>query len=96
MIKIEQFIKSCACRSAGECSCNAHAETDAWDALVDQFAAAMKRKFRQKLFEGRCGWDDPECANGIKHAMIEHAHRGLFQEVDVANFAAMLWNGHQP
>lgn len=92
MITVESFHKPCGCRSVGECHHNSFAGLDALDALVDAFAAEMKRKLRRKALEGRSGWDDPACAEGIRAAMLEHAHRGPGQEVDVANLAAMLWN----
>ena len=92
MITVESFHKPCGCRSVGECTHNSFAELDALNALVDAFAAEMKRKLRQKALEGRSGWDDPDCADGIMAALIEHANRGRGQEVDVANLAAMLWN----
>ena len=65
---------------------------EALDALVDAFAVEMKKKLRRKALEGRHGWDDPQYAEGIRVAMLEHARRGPGQEVDVANLAAMLWN----
>lgn len=96
MITTEQFVKSCGCRSAGECTHNNTAEFQALNALVDEFAKAMKRKLRAKLFSGRSGWDDVKNAEGIRAALLEHALRGETQWVDVANFAAMLWNMEQP
>lgn len=96
MIKVADFMKPCNCRSVGECRHNTFAEFEALDAMVDAFAREMKKKLHAKALEGRTGWDDPECRDGIREAMIEHAARGLFQEVDVANLAAMLWNGRQP
>ncbi len=92
MITVESFHKPCGCRSVGECHHNSFAGLDALDALVDAFAAEMKKKLRRKALEGRSGWDDPACAEGIRAAMLEHAQRGHGQEVDVANLAAMLWN----
>ena len=96
MITTEQFMKSCGCRSAGECTHNNTAEFQALNALVDEFAKAMKRKLRAKLFSGRSCWDDVKNAEGIRAALLEHAARGVGQWIDVANFAAMLWNMEQP
>ncbi len=92
MITVEQFTKPCGCRSAGECNHNTFAEFTALDALVDAFAAEMKKKLRAKAMEGRSGWDDPQWEPGIRAALIDHAQRGKGQEVDAANLAAMLWN----
>lgn len=95
MITTDSFIKPCGCRSAGDCTHNAHAEFDALDALVDAFAAEMKKKLRKKALEGRGGWDDPNCEEWLRASLVTHAERGEGQEVDVANIAAMLWNmGH--
>lgn len=92
MITVQQFVKPCGCRSVGECQHNSVAGLEALDALVNAFAAEMKKKLRRKALEGRSGWDDPQYADGIRTAMIEHAQRGPGQEIDVANLAAMLWN----
>jgi hypothetical protein len=62
------------------------------DAMVDDFAFAMKEKLHRKAEQGRSGWDNPANAAVIRAAMLEHAARGPGQEVDVANLAAMLWN----
>lgn len=95
MIKADDFRKPCGCRSVGECHHNTFAECDAFDAVVDAFAKEMKAKFRRKWREGRGGWDDPNCYEGMRIALQEHAARPL-QHVDVANFAAMLWNLGDP
>lgn len=92
MITVQDFTKQCGCRSVGECQHNITAEVQALDALVDAFAIEMKKKLRRKALDGRGGWDEPQYADGIRAAMIEHANRGPGQEVDVANLAAMLWN----
>lgn len=96
MITVEQFIPVCGCRSVGECTHEAFAELDALDALVDSFATEMKSKLRWKVMQGRHGWDDATNRDGIKNALLEHATRDSGQWVDVANFAAMLWNMEQP
>lgn len=64
------------------------------DAAVDAFAAAMKSKLVAKAQEGRKGWDDPHAREAIYTAMLAHAAgvpMAAGQEVDVANFAMMLW-----
>ena len=95
MITVADFIKPCNCRSDDDCTHNQVAEFKALDAMVDAFAREMKKKLHAKALEGYSGWDDHECRDDIRAAMVEHATRGLFQEVDIANLAAMLWNGRQ-
>ncbi|MBO6759145.1 MAG: hypothetical protein JJ902_22665 [Roseibium sp.] len=91
-VSVDHFRKPCGCRSAGECSCNATAEFDALDQLVDRFAAAMKSKLRLAAMErGKSGWDDPNWhPEAIRLALFDHVAKG--DAVDVANFAAFLWN----
>jgi hypothetical protein len=88
----QQFIKACGCRSVGECTHNPFVDFEALDALVDKFAAEMKRKLRRAAIEkGRSGWDDPAWHPGsIKSALLAHVEKG--DPVDVANFAAFWWN----
>lgn len=96
------FRKQCGCRSVGECSCNDFAEVAALDALVDAFAAEMKKKLRKQLAKGYCGWDDdtPDVKRNLHLGLSVHVARHLRgegdQSVDIANFAAMLWNQAQP
>jgi hypothetical protein len=86
-----QYHQACGCRSVGECDHNSWNWSKAIDALVDDFAKHMKSKLRMKAMEGKSGWDDPEWTRDqIKRAMIEHVDKG--DPVDVANFAAFLWN----
>lgn len=92
MITVEQFYQSCGCRSVGECHHNDFAEFKALDALVDAFAAEMKKKLRVKALQGRGGWDNPEFEDGIRESLERHVCRGKGQEIDIANLAAMLWN----
>lgn len=91
-VEVEQFMRPCNCRSAGECSHNATAEMDALYALVDAFAAEMKSKLlASALVKGRAGWDDPRWPVAeIKQRLCDHVAKG--DPVDVANFAAFLWN----
>lgn len=89
-ISVDQFLRSCGCRSAGDCSHNSTAEFEALNALVDAFAVEMKLKLQRKALDGYGGWDDPGCVSGLKHALSEHLVKG--DPIDVANIAAMLWN----
>lgn len=70
------------------------ASAQALHAMVDAFAAEMKKKLTRKLVEGYVGWDEPEkeefSSDKLRLALREHCNRG--DPVDVANFAAMLWN----
>lgn len=95
------FRPNCGCRSAGECSHGSFAEVAALDAMVDAFAAEMKKKLKAKLVHGYGGWDseDPEVRRNIEIGLSVHVARHLrgegAQSVDIANFAAMLWNRAQ-
>ena len=95
MITSESCCVSCGCRSAGECHHNDFSELDALYLLVDEFAREMKIKLRKKWQESRGGWDNPAAADFLRSSMIEHVLRGPGQEIDIANFAAMLWNMRQ-
>jgi hypothetical protein len=92
VIAVEQFMTPCGCRSVGECVHNLGAEAAALDALVDAFAAAMKAKLQRQRWRGWRGWDDPANRNVIRARLAEHLMKPGDQWVDVANFAAMLWN----
>lgn len=87
----EQFLKPSAARSAGE-DPQGTAELEALDALVDAFALAMKRKLRRAaLDKGRSGWDDPSWSfDAMRSSLFSHLCKG--DPIDVANFAAFLWN----
>lgn len=102
---VEKHAVRCHCRSVGECQCNNFAWQKALDALVDDFADAMKAKLRKKFLEGKEGWDDPEWplhviqADLIEHAGVEMHTTGVtlkghevLDPVDIANFAAFWWN----
>jgi len=70
-------------------------EVAALEALVDAFAAEMKKKLVRKFLDGYHGWDDPECEVVIRQSLAEHVSRSETrngQFVDIANLAAMLWN----
>lgn len=59
--------------------------------LVDAFAEAMKAKLRKKILEGYKGWDDPKWTREkIVEALKAHLEKG--DPVDIANFAAFIWN----
>lgn len=60
-------------------------------ALVDEFAAEMKLKLLAKRREGNWGWDNPENRDKIEHGLFAHLKRPG-QWIDVANYAAFLWN----
>ena len=102
---VENHFRPCGCRSVGECDHNTFAWMRALDALVDDFAQAMKEKLYKKHLEGRSGWDDPAWETyKIRDALIDHAGvrittRGTTlldpdaqDPVDIANFAAFWWN----
>lgn len=59
--------------------------------VVDEFSTVMKAKLRQKMLDGRRGWDDPASEDGIERAAMAHLRRGAGQEVDAANLVMMLW-----
>lgn len=92
MITTESMRNPCSCRSVGECYCNFGVGQKALDKMVACFSMEMKRKLKRKYLEGYHGWDDPENFpdEGIVEALKEHVNKGNW--VDVANFAAMLWN----
>jgi hypothetical protein len=58
--------------------------------MIDAFAQAMKKKLRQKARAGYSGWDSASIER-LEQKMVDHVSRGAGQEVDIANFAAMLW-----
>ena len=87
----EDYIPPCGCRSAGECDHGAFAWKASLDALVHDFARAMRAKLISKFMEGYSGWDDPEWSvEDIKASLLAHLEKG--DPVDIANFAAFWWN----
>jgi len=60
------------------------------DALIDTFAQEMKRKLHQKFQEGHRGWDTPRYKSFFKSELRKHIEKEDW--IDVANFAAFLWN----
>jgi hypothetical protein len=90
MITTEQFFKPCECRSVGECTHNIFAEEKALKALFREFSKAMADKLYKKFCAGHIGWDDAKCLPFLKQALRVHVEKG--DMVDVANFAAMIWN----
>ncbi len=68
-------------------------EIHALDALVDDFANHMKLKLRKKFLAGRYGWDDANWTiEDIRSDLIQEAGNDEADPVDVANYAAFLWN----
>ncbi len=96
LVTVEQHIRQCGCRSLDECwhdPMGFEAEERALTDLVNRFAAKMKRKLIHKMKKGRHGWDEPEWTPAmIRKALIEHLEKPNADMVDVANFAAFLWN----
>lgn len=90
MITSEDFVRRCGCRSAGECLCNPFVGMQALEKLVKVFGKEMVRKLRQKMWEGRGGWDDPKIREFLKASLKEHIEKG--DMVDVANIAMFIWN----
>lgn len=86
------FITPCGCRSVGECKHNSWAEIKALYSLVDAFADVMKYKLLLAAVDKmKSGWNDPRWSEDeIVNALREHVDKG--DPVDVANFAAFLWN----
>lgn len=66
------------------CRVNGHSE----DHAVDQLAKAMHERLAEKRAEGKEGWEELSKDDLITR-MIDAAH--LFQVVDVANYAAMIY-----
>ena len=70
-------------------------ETARINAVVDKFGMAMKARLAEKVCEGRTGWSDKSSSDEIYNAMLAHAASTKLaheREIDVANFAMMLWN----
>lgn len=87
----ESHYRPCNCRSVGECRCNAFAEGEAIDALVNAFAETLRAKLHRKMYQGRYGWDDPEWPRDeILARLRENLRKG--DMVDVAAFAMFAWN----
>lgn len=59
------------------------------DSLVDAFAQEMKNKLHKAEEKGRFGWDT-DSSEVLMRLLVEHIEKG--DMVDVANFAAFLWN----
>lgn len=71
-------------------------EQGALDSLVDNFQCEMKSRLREKLEEGRSGWEDGSAMpRGRLHNALEDA-ADAERWVDVANLSAILWNLAQP
>jgi hypothetical protein len=66
------------------------AEAEAIGELVRSFAIQMVEKLLKKHVEGKRGWNDPGRYDYILDALYGAADRGEW--LNVANYAAMLWN----
>lgn len=65
-------------------------EEAALDACVDGFTKVMKERLRQKLREGKVGWDSL-CQN--QDTLVKEIEtRASSSPVDAANYAMFLWN----
>ena len=73
---------------------HAAAPSPEWSALydlVEDFADEVREKLTQTLRQGRSGWDDPSWTeDDIRAALAEAVAKG--DPVDVAAYAAFLWN----
>ena len=96
MIKTDDLIRPCGCRSVGECTHNAYAEPLALERMVRAFSNQMLAKLQRKRPEGYRGWDGPENypTDDMWRMLKEHVEKR--QPLDVANFAAMIWNRSEP
>lgn len=65
-------------------------EREAFDALVDEFAAEVKAKFLASRKKGRFGWDAEDWSRRCKAMLHEHIHKGDARDVGV--LAAFLFN----
>lgn len=70
-------------------------EKKALTALVDAFAQEMKEKLIDQYHADWNGWDKDQYREGIEKAFMEQTVREKKDYVDIANFAAMLWNFEQ-
>lgn len=68
-----------------------HKNVHADDHAVDMFAAAMKAKLALKREQGASGWEiaEPEM---LEFRLTEQANKPHIDPIDVANYAAFLWN----
>ena len=98
MISTRDFIPSCGCRSAGECTHGLFDEDEALRQLVRAVSREMIRKLIEKLYQGWHGWDDAALLPMLKEKLREHVERGFDREnmIDVMNLAAMIWNLETP
>lgn len=94
MIKTEDFIKPCDCRSVDECVCNIGAECTAITAMVKDAKKAMFAKLIKKHNQGWTGWDDPDNLPILKNKLAEHIMKDFTPDnmIDVMNLAAMIRN----
>jgi len=72
------------------------AEVAALGKMVNACAKAMKAKLRDHYRLGYHGWDDPkDFPTEVLWIRLEE-HVKKRQALDIANFAAMIWNREQP
>jgi len=62
------------------------------DALVDEFAEAMKNRLGERLVQGYQGWDDPDLLNwgDLHRECISDLNRR--KPIDAANWLLFMWN----
>ena len=73
-------------------------ETERLDAMVDRVASAMRQKLHGKLAQGYRGWGRKNVRGVLARKLREHVTRAAVdpeQWLDVANFAAMLYDGRR-
>jgi len=94
MIKTEDFIRPCGCRSVDECLHNVTCEIQALNILIDDAKKAMLIKLSKKYVQGWGGWDDPENLPILKNKLVEHIMKDFSPDnmVDIMNLAAMIRN----
>lgn len=95
MIKTEDFMEDDGEREAMGSFINLNSEKKALEALVDAFAEKMKDKLIQQYHADWNGWDDEKYKDNIEKAFTDQVTRENKDYVDIANFAAMLWNFEQ-
>lgn len=90
-ITTQSIPSKCRCRGRCECNRDALRPLAALDKLVNAFAKEMKKKLKRKALEGYYGWDSPDWTpEQVMESLRAHLDKG--DPVDIANFAAFLWN----
>ena len=96
MIKTDDFVPRCGCRSVGECRHGMFAEWSALDAMVDQFSDAIKKKLHSQIMRGWSRWDDAEMITNIAENLKGQMQKETYDYVDIGGLAAMLYNQERP